>query len=102
MKIADRLRALVRSPHLAVREAEIGFLAAAALDAAEKALEALLDRDEQNTCDHQHTHRGGAIWEICDDCGMKWADDQGGKPEWSVPSEWTNARAALAKLRGEA
>lgn len=32
----------------------------------------------ENTCQHDETHRGGAIWTICDRCGAKWADDQGG------------------------
>jgi hypothetical protein len=63
------------------------------------ALEALLKRDERNTCQHQRTHRGGAIWEICDDFGQKWADDRGGKPAWTDPVEWNNARAALAAAK---
>lgn len=60
------------------------------------ALSALLDRDHANTCQHENTHRGGVIWEICDDCGAMWADDRGGKPEWKDPQEWVNACAALA------
>ena len=63
------------------------------------ALEALLLRDEQNTCRHENTHRGGAIWEICDDCGAQWADDRGGKPEWKEPQEWVRAREVLEKAR---
>ena len=59
------------------------------------ALRNLLRRDEQNTCQHENTYRGGAIWEICDDCGLKWADDEGGKPVWQDPQEWIDARAAL-------
>lgn len=55
----------------------------------------LLRRDEQNTCTHEKTHRGGALWEICDDCGAAWADDVGGKPKWNDPPEWVEARAAL-------
>lgn len=61
-----------------------------------EALRALLDRDERNTCQHDETHRGGFLWEICDQCGAKWADDEGGKPEWKDPPEWVEARAALA------
>lgn len=61
----------------------------------------LLARDERNTCQHEETHRGGTIWEICDSCGAKWADDEGGKPTWEDPPEWIAARAALAKARGE-
>lgn len=60
-----------------------------------KALAKLLDRDERNTCQHDETHRGGFLWEICDGCGAKWADDEGGKPEWVDPPEWIEARAAL-------
>lgn len=60
-----------------------------------KALKALLDRDERNTCQHENTHRGGFLWEICDDCGAKWADDEGGKPQWDDPAEWVEARTIL-------
>ena len=64
-----------------------------------EALKNLLDRDERNTCQHEETHRGGFLWEICDVCGAKWADDMGGKTEWKDPPEWVAARAALeAKL----
>ena len=73
----------------------------AALTAANEALrtelQSLLARDERNTCPHDTTHRGGSIWEICDECGAKWADDQGGKPSWQEPLEWTAARAALER-----
>lgn len=62
------------------------------------ALRALLDRDMRNTCQHENTHRGGVLWEICDDCGGEWADDRGGKPAWKDPPEWDMARAALALL----
>jgi hypothetical protein len=64
------------------------------------ALRAVLDRDMRNTCTHEETQRGGVIWEICDLCGAKWADDRGGKPEWKDPPEWTAACAALAKAEG--
>jgi hypothetical protein len=63
------------------------------------ALEALLLRDEQNTCRHENTHRGGAIWKICDDCGAQWAVDRGGKPPWEEPPEWTRARAVIQEAR---
>ena len=65
------------------------------------ALANLLLRDERNTCQHENTHRGGGIWEICDDCGAKWADDRGGKPEWKDPAEWISARAAIAKAEAQ-
>lgn len=66
-------------------------------DRLRKALKALLKRDEINTCQHEETHRGGFLWEICDDCGAKWADDEGGKPEWKDPPEWVEARLLLEK-----
>ena len=65
------------------------------------ALKDFLNRDEKNTCQHETTHRGGAIWEICDDCGSQWADVRGGKPKWKDPQEWVKARATIAKATGE-
>ena len=61
-----------------------------------EALKKLLDLSERYTCQHEETHRGGFLWEICDVCGDKWADDMGGKTEWKDPAEWLAARAALA------
>lgn len=54
--------------------------AAEVIASAEKALEGALALDPH--CDHAYTHRVGAIWTICDDCGKEWADDKGGfKPD---------------------
>jgi len=54
--------------------------AAEVIASAEKALDGALALDPH--CDHAYTHRGGAIWTICDDCGKRWADDKGGfKPD---------------------
>jgi hypothetical protein len=64
-----------------------------------EALEGLLNRDELNTCQHEETYRGGAIWEICRQCDSKWADDKGGKPKWKDPAEWVAAYAAIASAR---
>lgn len=61
-----------------------------------EALRKLISRDERNTCQHEDTHRGGFSWEICDMCGAKWNDDDGGKPEWKDPPEWVESRNALA------
>lgn len=61
-----------------------------------EALKGLLDYSERYTCKHEETHRGGFLWEICDVCGDKWADDMGGKTQWKDPPEWVAARAALA------
>lgn len=65
------------------------------------ALTQLLSYAERQICAHDNTHRGGAIWEICDDCGAKWADDEGGKPEFKWPNEIEAARAALAPSTGQ-
>lgn len=62
-----------------------------------EALGALLGYAESNLCTHDDTYRGGAIWEICRDCGAAWADDRGGKPPFSWPKEFVQARVALAK-----
>lgn len=49
-------------------------------------------------CYHTNTHRGGSIWEICDDCGAEWADDRGGKPEYEDPAEVEAALIAIDSL----
>jgi len=61
------------------------------------ALKDLIGLAEDQICQHHNTHRGGAIWEICDDCGMKWADDMGGRPEFMWPDEIESARTALSQ-----
>jgi hypothetical protein len=66
-----------------------------------KALEDVLMLAERNHCDHSETHRGGTIWEICAQCGSKWADDEGGKPEHIEPIEFHMAHKAIAKAYGE-
>ena len=66
-----------------------------------EALDRLLRRDEINTCQHDETHRGGVLWEICDSCGAKWAEDEGGKPEWKDPQEWIDARDIISKIKIE-
>lgn len=73
-------------------------------DALKGALEALLSYSEQNICLHEETHRGGVIWEICDRCGKKWADDEGGKPAdaHEFPEVFEQARAALKLVEGGA
>lgn len=53
---------------------------------------------ELQVCEHESTHRGGTIWEICDDCGAKWADDRGGKKKFEPPVAIKNAREAIAAL----
>jgi hypothetical protein len=60
-----------------------------------KALFACMTHIEINTCAHEETHRGGVLWEICDSCGMKWADDEGGKPKFQEAACVTDARNIL-------
>lgn len=61
-----------------------------------EAFQNLLNYAERQICPHDTTHRGGAIWEICDDCGKKWADDEGGKPkEFHFPKEIEDAQRIL-------
>lgn len=74
---------------------------AALLREAGEVLDRLLRRDEINTCQHDETHRGGVLWEICDSCGAKWAEDEGGKPEWKDPQEWIDARDIISKIKIE-
>jgi ribosomal protein L37AE/L43A len=61
------------------------------------ALKNLLSYAERNECHHENTHRGGIIWTICDDCGMKWADDEGGFKPYCEPVEIAAARQALGE-----
>ena len=58
-------------------------------------LRTLLDYVDQETCQHDYTHRGGVIWTICDECGKKWADDEGGFVPYSDPPAVAQARAFL-------
>lgn len=43
-----------------------------------------LDYADSMICPHDNRERGGVIWTICQDCGAKWADDEGG----FKPSPW--------------
>ncbi len=65
-----------------------------------KVLQDLISFAWSNTCSHENTHRGGVLWEICDDCGAKWADDEGGRPESDGKPHAciTNAEDFLDKL----
>lgn len=66
-------------------------------------LRSVLEYAERETCTHEETHRGGAIWEICDSCGKKWADDEGGKPDdaHDLPQVLTDARNFLHSLQND-
>ena len=60
------------------------------------ALSGLLEFVDRNTCEHDDTHRAGIIWTVCDGCGMKWADDEGGfVPHTDAPAV-AHARAVLS------
>ncbi|MDG4675818.1 hypothetical protein P9A16_32470 [Shinella sp. 838] len=60
------------------------------------ALQDLLKHVDRNTCEHEDTHRAGTLWTVCDCCGMKWADDEGGfQPHTDAPAV-AQARAALS------
>lgn len=59
---------------------------------------ALVHHIEMETCTHEETHRGGAIWEICNSCGAKWADDNGGKPTFKWPAAVEAAHDYLEAL----
>ena len=65
------------------------------------ALKSLASFTDGNICRHETTHRGGHIWEICDDCGARWADDTGGKPDACDPASLTAARAIIAKVEAK-
>lgn len=59
------------------------------------ALKDRLNHYDRETCTHEETHRGGAIWTICDGCGKKWADDEGGFIPYSEPLFVSCARQLL-------
>lgn len=61
-------------------------------------LNRLVSFADNQICRHEETHRGGLIWEICDFCGAKWADDEGGKPEFVEPKEISDAYRALGEI----
>lgn len=60
-------------------------------------LQSLLAWSEAQICMHEETRRGGTNWEICDQCGAKWADDEGGKPEFQWPEPIVKASALLSR-----
>lgn len=63
------------------------------------ALTNVLDEYDRNTCTHENTKRGGAIWTICEDCGQKWADDRGGFKPYKDSAKIARARAILAAAK---
>lgn len=68
-------------------------------DQMKNALSSLNRFASQQICEHTETYRGGTMLEICRQCGAKWADDEGGKPNFVEPVVITNAIAALEAWR---
>ena len=64
------------------------------------ALHGLLDHVERETCMHEETERLGFLWTRCIACGRRWADDEGGMPDFEWPAEVEAARAAIASAEG--
>lgn len=60
-----------------------------------KLIEDLVDHIEGTICPHESLNRGGSIWTICEDCGMKWADDKGGFHTGEPPTVLTRAHEVL-------
>lgn len=58
----------------------------------------LLKFVQRQICLHEDTYRGGTNWEICDSCGKKWADDEGGRPKNDYPKEVKRAEDFLDSL----
>jgi hypothetical protein len=71
---------------------------AGALAMAAGSIRALLRLYDQNTCTHEETYRGGAIWTFCRGCSRQWADDQGGFEPYEEPKEVTIARDLLQMM----
>ena len=61
----------------------------------EEVLQGAISEYDRNVCHHETLVRGGAIWTICQDCGAKWADDEGGFVPYQDPPKISIARAAL-------
>lgn len=93
----------VGTVHWHKREANAAFIVKAvnAHEALVKALGTMLDEYDRNVCEHEITHRGGHIWTICEGCGQKWADDEGGFKPHCDPEGVVEARAAIALAKGE-
>lgn len=60
----------------------------------------LISECERNVCMHEDTYRGGSIWTICSDCGMKWADDngRGGFVPYQTPKAIEDAESLIDYL----
>jgi ribosomal protein L37AE/L43A len=92
----DISTSLPRSDFYALQDDNARLRAANA--ALTEVLKGALYEYDGNVCTHESTHRGGAIWTICDWCGAKWADDEGGFVPYTDPPRIVAARAALASV----
>ena len=99
--ISDTLRTVgLDASHGATDERVIKLKAkCAAMESVVKTVPALISLASRQVCSHDETYRGGTIWEICSMCGAKWADDEGGKPDFVEPAEITAAEIAYREYR---
>lgn len=89
-----------KSPEMDTRIVEVAP-ASDVVQVPRELLKKLLADIDRNTCTHEETYRAGIIWEICNSCGSKWADDEGGRPEFEWPAEIEAARGLLAARTGQ-
>lgn len=91
--LADTIKALVARPATPTPRTD-GGMTAGEVDW-RKVMRDLIAEHDKHICLHEETHRGGAIWTICDHCGRKWADDEGGFQPYKEPAAVTAAWTAL-------
>jgi hypothetical protein len=61
----------------------------------EASLKDMFAHYDRETCTHEETYRGGAIWTVCSRCERKWADDRGGFIPYTEPLFVSCARQLL-------
>lgn len=64
------------------------------------ALASAVNEASRSMCLHDETRRAGAIWTVCNQCGVKWADDEP-KPLPEQPPWFPGAVQALAEYEHE-
>ena len=71
-------------------------------DQVTKTIKKIINFAEMYQCEHEEVYRGGSIWTICQQCGKKWADDEGGYVPYEQPKEIIEAWELYEKLtKGE-